>query len=100
VFYESICAYVYVKRPFYVNASRYRAELVSDFFARCILPLSRARLRQTFADAEDQEFYATFFMDAFRFPWCAGVRSAEAGRRSSSGWSSARCCISREHERM
>lgn len=102
-FYESICAYFYENRPFYVNAFAVQGQnSFSDYFCEVIHPLARTRLRQTFADAEDQEFYATFFMDAFRVSlvrWLCD--QPEIGPQEFVRLvQRAVLAISREHERM
>lgn len=67
MFYENICTYFSDNRPFYINAFAVQGQnSFSDYFYEVFYPLARARMQKTFSDAEDQDFYATFFTDAFR----------------------------------
>ena len=66
-FYEDICAYFYENRTFYINAFAIQGQnSFSDYFCEVIHPLARARLKATFGEGADHDFYATFFTDAFR----------------------------------
>lgn len=66
-FYENICTYFYENRAFYVNAFAVEGQnSFSEYFCEIIQPLARARFQQTFGNAADHDFYATFFTDAFR----------------------------------
>lgn len=66
-FYEDICVYFHDNRSFYVNAFAIQGQnSFSDYFCEIIHPLARARLKATYGDGSDYDFYATFFTDAFR----------------------------------
>ena len=66
-FYESICAYFYDNRPFYINAFAIQGQnSFSDYFCEIVHPLACARLKATFGEGAEYDFYATFFTDAFR----------------------------------
>jgi len=67
MFYENICTYFSENRSFYLNAFAIQGQnSFSDYFCEIIHPLARARLKATFGEGADHDFYATFFTDAFR----------------------------------
>lgn len=65
-FLSDLCAYFYREREFYRSAMAIEGQnSFRDYFCQVITPFMYSFAHDLFSDREDEQFFATFFSDAF-----------------------------------
>lgn len=66
-FFEDLCTYFYENRTFYVNAFAVEGQnSFTEYFAEVLQPIAQDYFMRILGDDRKKEFFAVFFMDAFR----------------------------------